>query len=372
MRILIVNLMLHSSEHGLITRRPSNHHTMIYTLARGFKSLGHSVTLAAAEEYRPLMDDDPGFNIVWFKSFMPRIFSPVLLPCPRKFAIWLRKHRKDFDLILSSEVFSVPSLMCAVISPRKLLLWQEMSVYQNKFRRVPAKIWYGVIARLCMRHIPVVARSMEAYRFINRFMSNVSDEIVSHGADENLFVPHSRRKNRFVSVSQLIPRKRIDSIIHCFSELTAIPEYSDFRLDIVGDGPSRKELEHRASLLGIADKVTFHGFKYHSEWAHIADGAIAMLINTTQDLNMVTVSESIVNGTPLLMNGVPATAQEVKEKKLGIVKDDWGTKEMIESIERYDEFHSNCIRERQRLTNRGVASRLIEIARSMITLSVND
>lgn len=364
MRILIVNLMLHSSEHGLITRRRTNGHTMIYTLARGFVSLGHEVTLLASEEYRPLEPESPGFEVVWFPSVMKRVFSPVLIPMAKGLRGWLRRNESRFDLIISSEVFSMASLTASFVAPRKMLIWHEMSVFQKKMRELPARFWYNVPARLFMSRIPVAARSEEARRFISRFMKRVSPEIVSHGADERIFVPSEERKDTFVSVSQLITRKRIDRIIRRFADFVKRPGRESFILDIVGDGPERGNLEKLAADLGVAGSVRFHGFRFHSEWAPIAAGAVAMLIDTEQDLNMVTVSESIVNGTPVLMNTVPATAGYINASGTGIAREDWGVAEMEAMADNYANHFAACLRERPSLTNSGTAAALLRAAAS--------
>ncbi len=363
MRILIVNLMLHSSEHGLITRRDTNDHTMIYTLARGFISLGHGVTLLASEEYKPLKPESPGFEVVYFNSALKRVFSPVLIPLAKGLRGWLRRNSHRFDLIISSEVFSMATLTTALTIPDKMLIWHEMSVFQKKMREMPARFWYNVPARLFMKHIPVVARSEDARRFISRFMKRVSTEVVSHGADECIFIPSDKCKNTFVSVSQLITRKRIDRIICRFADFIRQPGRDAYRLDIVGDGPERQNLENLAEKLGISDSVTFHGFRFHSEWAPIAAGAVAMLIDTEQDLNMVTVSESIVNGTPILMNTVPATAGYVNSSGVGIAREAWGVDEMQIMADGYAGFLAACLRERPRLTNSGTATSLLDAAR---------
>lgn len=362
MRILLVNLLLHSSAHGVITRRKTNDHTMIYTLARGFRKLGHDVTIVASEEYRPLETENPGFEVVYFNSFLPSVFSPVLLPWPKGFHRWLKKKKNEFDLVISSEVFSIASLTASIICNNKLLIWHEMAFFQKKFFKLPAKFWYNIPTRMLMRKVPVVARSEEAQEFISQFMPHISDVIISHGADEDIFIPTEIRKNSFVSVSQLVKRKQIDKMIHRFATFIQSPKRTHFRLDIVGDGPEKDNLIRLVKELGLENNVIFHGFRFHTEWAKITAGATAMLIDTVQDNNMLTVSESIVSGTPLLMNSLPTNADYVDINNLGIVKDNWGPEDMEEMVARYDEFHRSCLSVRNTLTNTGTASLLLQVA----------
>ena len=364
MKILLLNFILHTPEKGIITRRETNKYTMIYTMARGFKKAGHDVTLLASEEYRPLNDENPGFKVIYFPSRLPEIFKPDLLPYPKGLKKWLKNNSADYDLAITSEVFMMPSLIAYRSIKCNLVIWQELSAYQKFMHKLPAKFWYNIIGRLFMRNAKIIPRSENAYKFITKFFNKISTQIVDHGADSDIFFPGEKAENSFVVISQLIKRKRIDTIIEKFADLIKIPLYSSFLLHIIGEGEERQNLENLAETLGIKNNVIFHGFLFHKEAAPIARKTKAILINTENDLNLVSVPESIINGTPVLMNTVPNTSIFVNKQKVGIAKDEWGATELIEMIDRYDEFHQNCIRVRDELTNVGAAKKLIEIAQS--------
>jgi len=69
----------------------------------------------------------------------------------------------------------------------------------------------------------------------------------------------------FLSVCRLEPSKRVDWIIQSFSEIP-LELRCRARLDIVGDGSSRSDLESLAVSLGVADAVHFHG--------HVSDAVL--------------------------------------------------------------------------------------------------
>ena len=361
MNILIVNLILSTAEKGTITRRSTNSHTMIYTMARGFLRLGHTVTLVASEEFRPTEPENPGFDIVYFPSRLPKLFRPDLLPWPSGFASWLRRNHKKYDMVLTGETFSMPSLTVARICPEKALIWQELAGFQRAMHQIPAKLWYNVVTRIGLRRVPVVARSQAARNFISRFMPLTRKGIVDHGTDAGIFFPGDSHGANFIIVSQLIPRKRIVRMIRHVAEFIALPGRGHHTLDIVGDGPQRADLEKLVDDLGIRDNVNFRGFMYHPEWSVIARGALAMLIDTENDLNMVTVAESIANGTPVLTNTVPTTASFVESSGAGIARDGWGAAELTLMADRYDDHHQACCRVRHLLTNEDCARRLTEL-----------
>ena len=85
------------------------------------------------------------------------------------------------------------------------------------------------------------------------------------------FFSYKERKSlnkciKFISVGSLTPKKGFDRTIKGLSQL----EGFDWRYEIVGEGPSRHELEQLIVSLGLEDKVTLSGWcskleeKYHN------------------------------------------------------------------------------------------------------------
>lgn len=347
----------------MITRRETNENTMIHTMARGFLKSGHDVTLLSSEEYRPMKRETTDFEIVYFKSRMPGVFKPDLLPFPKGLKKWLRNHSQKYDLAIASDTFMMPTLAAALYCRCRLVIWQELDKYQRMMHQIPAKVWYNVVARIFMRNVRVIARSPKARDFIGRFLNDVATETVDHGADSDIFTAEEEKNDRsFIVISQLIKRKRIDRIIRNFARFVGKPEFSNYVLNIVGDGPERDSLEKLASDLGVSDNVVFHGYLFHDRFAPLSRKSTALLIDTERDLNMVSVPESIANGTPVLMNTVANTASFINSHRLGLAVDDWDERHLEEMTRRYDEFHANCLQVRDSVTNEGCAKKLIELA----------
>lgn len=361
MKIAILNFILSTAVDGKIIRRKTNRDTMIYNMARGFVANGHEVTLLASEEYKPLEEETNDFEVVFFPSSLPRICKPALLPYPKGLAAFLRKKAETFDMILAVETFSIPTLIASLICPKKMLIWQEVGVHQNFAFKLPAKIWCHVIARGFMRNIPIVTMSPDARKFVNGFMGNVRKEVVAHGADSEVFYPVDDTEPHFIVISMLIRRKRVDTIISAFADYLQKYPSANVRLKIVGEGPEEESLKRMASNLGISKKIDFLGFLPHKEFAKLERKAIALLVNTASDLNMVSVTEAIANGTPVLMNSIPNTASYVRDYELGIVHDNWGAEELNEMTQKRETFHNNCVDNCFTFTNKGVARKLVDI-----------
>lgn len=353
----MLNFILSTSVNGKIIRRKSNDDTMIYAMARGFVKNGHSVTLAAAEEFKPLQpEDDLNFEIIYFKSRARSIFKPHLLPWPKGLGRYLKNNGQNFDMILSVDVFSIPTIIAARQFRSKMLIWQEMAFMQHMLGGLPAKLWYNVIAPYFIKNAPIITQSEKAKEFIRHYLPNVSDTIVGHGSNSDLFYPSENSEEYFVVISMLVKRKRIDRILQKFSTFLKETKLSSYTLKIVGEGPEELSLKTQAEELGISQNVKFEGFLEHSTIAAIGRKAKALLIDTQQDNNMVTIPESIVNGTPVLTNNVPNNSVFISKYGLGIAKDNWDWQDLEQMIIRYDEFHNACISHRHKFSNDGSAA----------------
>ena len=359
MNVLLINCILYSSSTRTITRRESVADCLICDVARGFLRLGHTVTVLAAEDYKPLRDENLGFRIVFLKSALKHLLPPALpwLPGLRG---WLKRHGNEYDLIVSSEMLSLATLTVRRVCPQHLLVWHELAIKPRALFKLPAHVWYGLVVPLFMRKCRVVARSHEARRFLMRQgVKHVSPVTVEHGVDEQVFVPAEVSDNVFVTIARLVEVKRVDHIIQAFARLVQRSGREHFRLAVVGDGPLRQHLRSLADNLGVGHAVEFTGQIGHSRLAGLLNKAIALLVSPARDNNLVSIVEAVASGTPVLTNSVPSNAAAIKQWGLGIVADDWDADHLEVMIQRREEFHKACIAHRQAFTSTGCAQALI-------------
>jgi glycosyltransferase involved in cell wall biosynthesis len=90
-------------------------------------------------------------------------------------------------------------------------------------------------------------------------------EVIYPPVETERFTAHSRRGEYFVTLSRLVPHKRIDLVIESFSRLK-LP------LKIIGDGPARKNLQKRA-----APNIEFLGFQSEEAVAELLGSARAFV-----------------------------------------------------------------------------------------------
>lgn len=363
MRILIINCILSTAEHGIIKRKESISDCMISNFARGFIELGHSVTLLASKEFQPTGNDDElPFEVIYFPSRLPQVFKPSLLPWPHGMRQWLKHHATEYDLIITSEAFQIATLIAARTCPtERLLIWQEMDRHQRLMHKTPSRLWHNTVVPLFMRDVTFVPRSEPAGAFIGRYSHHVSDTIVDHGTDGHTLYPCDEVDKAFIVVSQLVKRKNVDKIIGKFARLVRQPQYSDYRLDIVGDGDQMKEFKRLVQDLSIEGNVTFHGFLSHKQLAPLLRRALALLVDTSSDLNMVTIAEAITSGTPVVTNTQPTSASFIAAGGLGYVSDDWDENALIYVINNYEKLHQACVTAGRELTNVACARKMLQV-----------
>lgn len=143
--------------------------------------------------------------------------------------------------------------------------------------------------------------------------------VIPNGVDTEFFRPSSSPPPappfRILFVGRLNPQKNVHLLIEALHQLGNRLGDSIARLDIVGDGPERQKLERLASSLGVANRLTFHGWLdkakllacYHSAHVFVNPSAYEGMPNTVLEAMAcgLTVVASGVAGNRDLLQGRP-------------------------------------------------------------------
>lgn len=353
--ILIINPIIYTAETNEIPTVKSIQDTMIYTLCKGFLKAGHQVTLIAAEDYRPCEEEDYPFPVIWMHTVCRRVFQPRCFPYMPELKAFLRKH-KEYDLIITSEMFATWSYTAVRLYPEKTVVWHELAAHNRMLHQIPSKLWYNVIARFLMRKAHVIARSQTARNFISRFVRCVAEETIDHGVEPEK-LPQAgtaaediSKQKQFVVVSQLIERKQINKTIEAFADFVERGN-DDYNLFVIGQGEEEAPLRQVATDRNMGDKVKFCGQMTHEKLLPIVSESKALLVYTRKDNNMVSIAESIAVGTPVVTTPVPYNAEYIRREKLGIVQDQWDADALELICEENQTYVQNCLRYRRQLSN---------------------
>ncbi|MDO9439149.1 glycosyltransferase [Hydrogenophaga sp.] len=145
-------------------------------------------------------------------------------------------------------------------------------------------------------------------------------------------VPVPRNHKEILYVGQLIPRKRVDVLLHAFARL----ELPSVQLRIIGQGVEEQNLQQLARQLGIADRVRFSpGMPNAQTVAAMADADVLVLPSRFDGWGAV-VNEALMVGTPVVCSNRCGASDLIDNGRNGYVF------EAGKVTELRDRLHSIC------------------------------
>jgi L-malate glycosyltransferase len=122
------------------------------------------------------------------------------------------------------------------------------------------------------------------------------------------------RRLHAISVGRLTRVKGLDVAI---TALSLLPAEHRWQLDLVGDGELSDELEALAARLGVAGRVTFHGFRRDVE-ALMADADVLLMPSLHEGLPY-TLLEAMSLGLPVVASNVGGLAEVLRDGETGLL-----------------------------------------------------
>ncbi len=122
---------------------------------------------------------------------------------------------------------------------------------------------------------------------------------------------------RLISAGRLVEKKGLVPAIRAVGQVLRTGQ--DVHYEIIGDGPERARLEMLATELGIADHVTFHGWRTHTEISELLSSAHVFLApcqtaaDGNQDAPVNTLKEAMAIGLPVIASrhgGIPELVED--------------------------------------------------------------
>mgnify|MGYP006268696791 CR=1 FL=1 len=166
--------------------------------------------------------------------------------------------------------------------------------------------------------------------------------VTPFGVDTSRFTPNLARRTSqqsvtVVTVKKLRPRYGVDVLIRAWAEARReVAADIDLRLEIIGEGPQRQELEELADNLGVSSQITFRGRIPHEEVpGALAQADIFAALSVTDDESFgVAMVEASAAGLPVVSSRVGGIPEVVKDGETGILIPPGDTAAAAEAIAR--------------------------------------
>jgi len=158
---------------------------------------------------------------------------------------------------------------------------------------------------------------------------NRSSTVIYPPVDVEKFQLFEKKENFYLTVSRLVPYKRVDILIKAFSKMP------DRKLIVIGDGPDLKKLKKLATR-----NIEFLGYQKFSVVKDYLQRAKAFLFAGEEDFGIVLV-EAQACGTPVIAYNRGGASEIIINKKTGILFNEQSVESLIEAIREFERIENN-------------------------------
>ena len=209
----------------------------------------------------------------------------------------------DYDLIISSShavakgvITSPDQLHISYIHSPMRYAWDQMNTYlkNSSYGKLGINFFLRIILQnlrqwdylSSVRIDKIICNSNFTAKRIKKYWGRES-KVIHPPVDTNRFFPKKSRDNYYLSVSRLVPNKRIDLLVKAFNQL-------DLPLIIIGSGPEKKE------LMKIAKKnIKFLGYQSDEKIKAYMEECRAFVYAGVEDFGIAPV-EAMAAGAPII------------------------------------------------------------------------
>lgn len=258
--------------------------------------------------------------------------------------LWLLRRRRRIDAVIDPAC-GLPTFSPLVLRRRTPVLLVVHHVHQAQFGvHFPAPVaafgrWLERVAmrRVYQRHT-TVAVSESTRAEMRGQLGWVGDVgILENGADlpsYDAMAAADKDHDRLVVLGRLVAHKRVDLVLEALARLTRDERLAGrgLHLDVVGHGPEADRLAARAAELGVADRVTFHGYLAADEKdAVLARAAVHACASDAEGWGQAVI-DAAAWGVPTVARDVPGLRDSIRDGESGWLVPDGTAAEVVARI----------------------------------------
>ena len=263
-----------------------------------------------------------GFDL---RTFVARTVGPRLEP-ERYLAVFypelLRKVRGLRQLLRQARPrvvvgFVGPTNVTVILAARQLDLPVVVSERNDPaLQELPAP-WQHIRKRIYRWATLVTANSRGALDTMQAFVPSSKLAYVPNPVVMRDPAPDPAPRGPIIlGVGRLVPQKGFDILLRAFA--SGARDMAGWRVEILGDGPLRRELARLAETLGIRERVVFHG-RVADPFSHYARAAVFVLPSRFEGMPNVLLEAMASGLPPIVSDASPGPLEEVTDGENGLV-----------------------------------------------------
>ncbi len=163
----------------------------------------------------------------------------------------------------------------------------------------------------------LVANSDGLRKLALKFHQSIPIDVIPNGIDLDTFKPSPRdgKTPQLLFTGRVVYQKGLDLLVDGLSKLLDIP----WELSIIGDGSYKDQLHQRIAILGLTDRIRFHGWCNQKQLLPILAQA-HIFVNPSRHEGMPNaVLEAMACGLPVIATRIAGNEDLVKDGKNGFL-----------------------------------------------------
>jgi len=169
-----------------------------------------------------------------------------------------------------------------------------------------------------------IANSRHIAKRIRRIYNRES-AVIYPPVDIDKFDLDTSKENYYLTVSRMVPYKKIDLIVEAFSEMP------DKKLVVVGDGPEMLKIKSKAS-----PNTEILGYQSFATLKRLMQKAKAFVFTAEEDFGIVVV-EAMACGTPVIAWNSGGTTETIVDGQTGMFFNEQSVSSLTEAVKKFEQ-----------------------------------
>lgn len=291
------------------------------------RKLGHEITVVTMGfKGLPFYEEIDGVGVYRLKCWRSKKSSCMpweqftYLLAVRKF---LRKHLMENQYDVCHTHFIIPTGDAAQWVQRKYHIPYVITAHGSDVEGYNQKIYMKIMHKflrpfwrsIVKDSAKVIAPSEYLLGLMRQELSTGNYILIPNGLDiamyKNLCLSNFQKENRILLMGRMQKSKNFQTVLRAIARA----DMHGWKVDVLGDGPYREELEKLSKELGIADRVMFHGWIDNAsseQLSYLKKTSVYITASHFENCPMA-VLETIAAGCYPLLSDIPAHRQFIKD-----------------------------------------------------------